>query len=304
MGVGGDDHNSALQAFLDACRPVTGAALAYLAGRGVDADVAAAMNVRLCGEELGDIYVRLSGRLGEESLEAAGIVGWCRGRRRLAFLPYLRTGAEMLVFPYRRDGVLVHLQARPALDRSILRAHGLPGALGTGDAAPTLFNVDALADSDRVAVCRGEIDALTAESYGYRAVGLPATVPFQPDWVRPLTDKQEVFLLMDDRELREPRLIRVKELLDQLGGPTARIVELPPDQSLARFLDKARQARWRWNLFREVARTRKRSRAGGEGRQAGGEGRQAGGDGRQAGGAGRQAGGEGRQAGGESCQRQ
>jgi len=256
MGARDDDHNSVLRAFLEGCRPVRGPALAFLTARGVDPGVVADLRVRLCGPELGDLYVDLAERFGEQSVEAAGIVGWRSGRRYLAFLPYLQAGLDILVFPYRQDGLLRHLRAHPPMDRPDLRGRGLPRSLGTREAAPFLFNVDALAGSDRAVVCRGEIDALTAESHGYRAVGVPEDGPFLDDWIRPLADKDEVFLLVDDREVLDPRLGEVARALAERGGPAARVVEVPAGRSLKTFLERARRARWRWNLFQEVARKR------------------------------------------------
>jgi len=64
---------------------------------------------------------------------------------------------------------------------------------------PRLFNTLALqADTDTIAVCEGELDAISAEVCGVRAVGVPGVESWKPHFRLPFLGYETVFVLADN----------------------------------------------------------------------------------------------------------
>jgi DNA primase len=125
-------------------------------------------------------------------------------------IPYLRGYDSVAWIKYRR------------LD------DGKPKYLGSGH--PHLFNTAALDTADQtgaLAVCEGEIDAITATSlFGVPAVGIPGATQWTGNkhWRHLFTGYQKVWVLADPDEAG---LSLASAILDDL--PAARLVKLPAD---------------------------------------------------------------------------
>ena len=167
------------------CRPLAGTPGAdYLAGRGLDVAVADQVGVRYC-DDLSPLW-ELADRA---SLKAAGLS---------AFYVFQKERLPVLVFPYRRHGQPVFLKARTLLSKADADRRGLPRFLNTGGTVPCLWNHDAIADADRVLVCEGEIDALTAIVAGHVGVGLPGWSHWKDAWLADFAGKTVVLVLDAD----------------------------------------------------------------------------------------------------------
>lgn len=72
------------------------------------------------------------------------------------------------------------------------------GAKYLGDTRPRLFNtVDAAENDDEIAICEGELDALTASVAGVPAVGVPGVDTWRPIWNRIFAGYQRVWVFAD-----------------------------------------------------------------------------------------------------------
>lgn len=167
------------------CRPLAGTPGAdYLVRRGLDVAIADQVGVRYCGDlsPLWDLADRAS-------LKAAGLT---------SFYVFQKEQLPMLVFPYRRHGQPVFLKARTLLSKADADRRGLPRFLNTGGVVPCLWNHDAVADADRVLICEGEVDALTAIVAGYVGVGLPGWSHWKDAWTPDFAGKDAVLVLDAD----------------------------------------------------------------------------------------------------------
>jgi len=172
------------EAFLSTvCQPLAASAGAeYLASRGIDQDVADQVGVRFCPDPSG--LWTLADR---NAIKAAGLSSlYVFQAARLPFL----------VFPYIRRGRVVYLKSRCLLSKDAADQLKVQRFLNTGGPIPCLWNHDAIAAADRVLICEGEVDALTAIQAGQTAVGVPGWAAFKDEWVRDFRGK-DVVLVMD-----------------------------------------------------------------------------------------------------------
>jgi DNA primase len=228
-------HGDAYAAFLDGCRPVEGSALAYLTGRGIDADVVAHLGLRFCGREYAELMTRLEAGFGRDALQAAGLLATGKRGPYPTFWSYYSKQIGFLVLPYIQDRHPVYLKARPPLDKATAEAKDVPRFLNTGRAVPCLYNVDILGDADRVLICEGETDTLTALSHGYAAVGIPGWSHFKPAWVELFCGKT-VFLVLDADRAGDQGVRDIARTFDRAGLPLPRRVTLPAGSDLNEFL--------------------------------------------------------------------
>ncbi len=178
-----------LGAFLEACRPVEGAALDWLKGKvpGLSPDLIEGLRLRFCGTEYQDIMAKLRADHGDDALLAAGLAKRSKtGQAVPSFWHYFTRKAGFLVIPYLLDGRPVFLKVRPPVSKEEAESRHLVRFLNTAAAVPCLYNVDALAVRpvpDRVLICEGESDTWTALSHGFAAVGSPGARTFKSAWV-------------------------------------------------------------------------------------------------------------------------
>lgn len=198
---------AALQAFLDACRPIEGPVLKWLTeSRGIAPDVILALQLRFCGREYQNIMTALRGRFGEDALLTAGLLKKQKdGRAVPTFWHYYAKKAGFLVIPYLLDGRPVFLKTRPPMDKVRAERLGLVRFMNTAGKIPCLYNADALKEKlPRIAICEGESDTWAALSAGWPAVGSPGARDFKPAWAELFRDMKTpeggslVYLLSDN----------------------------------------------------------------------------------------------------------
>lgn len=131
-----------------------------------------------------------------------------------------------VVFPFRRDKELLFVKYL-----HIDRPEGKKVIRAEKDCRPVLFGWDAIPDNVRqVAICEGEIDAMSLFEYGLPAMSVPfgGGKGAKQQWIEQEFDHldrfAEIYLCMDDDG--EGRLA-VKEIIGRLGAHRCRIVKLP-----------------------------------------------------------------------------
>jgi DNA primase len=158
----------------------------YLIRRGLDLDLAGHHGARemLDAAAVCDTLTR---EFGDEQLAAAGLVS-----RKGYFL----FGGHSLLFFYLDGGRPVFLQAR-----DITGTAGCKELRPSGVPCPVPFNRNVLSGPlERVYVCEGCIDTLSALQLGYPAVGVPGVQTFREDWYTLFSNAQTVCILFDDDE--------------------------------------------------------------------------------------------------------
>lgn len=232
-------------AFLDACRPVEGAALKWLTEeRGVTPEVVEACRLRFCGKEYLDVLKALTDRFGEAALLDAGLMKRSKtGQAVGSFWHYYAKKAGFLVIPYISDGRPLYLKVRPPLSKTTAERLKLVRFMNTAGAIPCPYFVDVLKSRpDRVLVCEGESDTWSALSAGFAAVGIPGANNFKAEWVelfRGLMDadgRSAVFLAFDPDPAGDRGATYVADLFLKAGLPVPRRVQLPAGQDLTEFL--------------------------------------------------------------------
>ena len=201
-GVGRADAGSGpdpavYDAFLTACRPVEGPALAWLKAKVPDLTDALVEGLRLrfCGREYLAVMDGLKKTFGDAALVKAGLLKRSKtGRLVPSFWHYFTRKAGFLVIPYMVEGRPVYLKVRPPVSKEDAERLKLIRFLNTAAAVPVLYNADALVaqpPADKVLICEGESDTWSALSYGFAAVGVPGAKGFKESWVeafRPFAD--------------------------------------------------------------------------------------------------------------------
>ena len=178
------DHSDLYEKFLTAvCQPLVASAGAeYLAGRGIDADVADRVGVRFCPDLAG-----LWKLADKATIKAAGLS---------SLYVFQVAGLPILVFPYIRRGRPVFIKTRCLLSKDEADRRGITRFLNTAGRVPCLWNHDVIDGAARVLICEGEIDALTAVQAGQAGVGLPGWSHWKDAWTMDFKGK-DVILVMD-----------------------------------------------------------------------------------------------------------
>ena len=179
-----DDKSDLYDAFLKTvCVPIQGTrGGAYLEKRGIDAEVADRYGVRYCPDVSGLWTLAEKKQIRDTGLSSLYVFQKAR-------LPFL-------VFPYIRRGRPVMIKARCLLPKDEADRLEVPRFLNTGGIVPSLWNHDAIQEADRVVVCEGEIDALSAIMAGFVGVGLPGWSHWKDAWTMDFKGK-DVILVMD-----------------------------------------------------------------------------------------------------------
>ena len=200
------------------CRPLAGTPGAdYLVKRGLDIAVADRVGVRYC-PDLSPVW-SLADRA---ALKAAGLS---------TFYAFQKLELPVLVFPYIYRGQPVFLKARTLLGKAEADRREIPRFLNTGGTVPCLWNHDAIADADRVLICEGEIDALTAIVAGQVGVGLPGWSHWKDAWLADFAGKDVVLVLdADDAGRKGMRLVAQSFLRG--GLPVPRQLQLEDGKDL------------------------------------------------------------------------
>jgi twinkle protein len=132
----------------------------------------------------------------------------------------IRDGKTYAVFPYLREGVLVNVKYRNVAEKKDMRQEG--------GAEPCLFGWHLIDPKCRtVAICEGEIDAMTLHQCGVPALSVNAGAGnhqwLENDWGR-LDRFSEILIFFDSDE---PGLKGAKEVASRIGADRCKIVTLP-----------------------------------------------------------------------------
>ena len=125
-----------------------------------------------------------------------------------------------LCIPYLTRAGVVNISFR-CLKPHLCKLEGCPKYLPVMDGMErNLFNVnDLFAEGDYLAVCEGELDAISLSSAGIPAVGIPGATNWKKHWRRALEDHPIIYAVGDGDEagatfnaklMREARAIPVK----------------------------------------------------------------------------------------------
>jgi twinkle protein len=131
-----------------------------------------------------------------------------------------------IIFPYYRDGELINVKYL-----SLLRPNGKKQIRVEANCEPCLFGWQSLpSDAREVALCEGEIDAMTLSQYGFPAL----SVPFgggggaKQQWVEYEFERlamfDKIYLCLDGDQEGQ---IATAELIERLGRHRCFVVKLP-----------------------------------------------------------------------------
>lgn len=198
----------------------------YLAGRGIDARTADRAGVRFC-PDLAVLWT-LADR---ETIKASGLA---------ALYVFQKAGLPVLVFPYLRAGRPVFIKTRCLLSKTEAEFLDVPRFLNTGGRVPCLWNHDAIAPSDRVLICEGEMDALTAIQAGETGVGLPGWSHWKDEWIKDFAGK-DVVLVLDADEAGRKGTTDIARRFIRAGYPAPRQLILDQGKDLNDFYQLAKR---------------------------------------------------------------
>ena len=210
-----------------ACRTIQGTpADEYLASRGIEAGTAERAGVRFCPDL--SVLWTLADR---ETIKASGLA---------ALYVFQKAGLPVLVFPYLRAGRPVFIKTRCLLSKEEAEFLDVPRFLNTGGRVPCLWNHDAIAPSDRVLICEGEIDALTAIQAGETGVGLPGWSHWKDEWIKDFAGK-DVVLVLDADEAGRKGTRDIASRFIRAGHPAPRQLILDQGKDLNDFYQLAKR---------------------------------------------------------------
>lgn len=157
----------------------------------------------------------------------AGALDWLKGRgltdetiAAFKIAEQIRGEKTYALFPYLRDGELINLKYRNVADKRDMRQEG--------GAEPCLFGWHLIDPKARtVAICEGEIDAMTLHQCGIPALSVNAGAGnhqwLENDWER-LDRFSEILIFFDSDEAGKAG---AKELVRRLGMERCKVVTLP-----------------------------------------------------------------------------
>ncbi len=210
------------------CQPILATLGAeYLASRGIDASTADKCGVRFCPDLTG--LWTLADRT---TIKAAGLS---------ALYVFQKAGLPILVFPYIRAGRPVFIKTRCLLTKDEADSRGITRFLNTAGRVPCLWNHDAIEGADRVLICEGEIDALTAIQAGEIGVGLPGWSHWKDAWIGDFKGK-DVVLVMDADDAGRKGTRDIASRFIRAGHPAPRQLILDQGKDLNEFYQLAKRA--------------------------------------------------------------
>jgi DNA primase len=100
---------------------------------------------------------------------------------------------------------------------------------------PRMFNTKALVESDDIiAICEGELDAITAQACGIPAVGIPGIQLWKRAFREPFLGYEKVYILADgDDAGRQLATVLMKDL-----GANGVVVPMPHGEDVNSFVKK------------------------------------------------------------------
>lgn len=195
----------------------------YLSGRGIDPVVAHRHGVRYLNTV--GYYQQADGK----DIESYGL-------KSLAL--FAMKNIDAIVFPYLYNRNPVFLKFRSMLSKTEADQLGIPRFLNSSGPVPCLWNHDIIRDADRILICEGEIDALSAICAGHPAVGLPGWSHWKDQWVADF-DEKDVLLVMDADAAGDEGVKSIAASFGRAGRPVPRQIVLPAGLDLNDYLRKA-----------------------------------------------------------------
>ena len=245
----GTGSEAVLDAFLTACRPVEGPALAWLKKKvpNLNLDLVEGLRLRFCGREYPAVMETLKESFKEDTLVGAGLLKRSKtGRLVPAFWTYFAQKIGFLVIPYILDGRPVYLKIRPPVSKEDAERLRLVRFLNTSAEVPCLYNADALktAGSGKVLVCEGESDTWSALAAGFAAVGTPGARNFKEAWTedfRPFVDpdgRSKVILALDADKAGKEGARTIASRFRKCGLPMPLSLAIPEGNDLSEYLQR------------------------------------------------------------------
>ena len=177
----------------------------YLLARGICRETADRLGVTEILDAT-DTWAELTARFSDDRLRAAGLVG--RSGRFLF-------ARHRLLLWYIDGENPVYLQGRDTTGGAAPKELSLAGL-----SSPVPFNVAALnGPCDRVVVCEGAIDTLSAEEFGHRAVGVPGVTAFRDEWFDRFRHVGHVVLAFDNDAAGITQAVEVRAGFRRRGMP-------------------------------------------------------------------------------------
>ncbi len=131
-------------------------------------------------------------------------------------------GTDAAIFPFIRDGELVHIQYRSIIEKKFW---------ASADTELILFGWQALPDTARsVILCEGPMDALAWAEYGYNALSVPVGGGGgnKQSWISSEFDNMErfdkIYISMDNDDTGKQAQA---EIVDRLGRHRCYVIDLP-----------------------------------------------------------------------------
>jgi len=193
----------------------------YLLRRGIDPVVADDSGIRFLSDP-GPYYRSLD----PDRVKAAGLS---------SIYVFVKQRLSALVFPYLSGGRSVFLKFRSLLSKTEADQLQIPRFVNTSGVVPCLWNHDAIREADRVLICEGEIDALSAICAGHPAVAVPGAKNWKDSWVADFDGKDVVLVMDADAAGREGGRTISSSFL-RAGRPAPRQLVLPAGMDLNDFL--------------------------------------------------------------------
>ena len=181
----------------------------------------------------------------------AGAMEWLKGRgltpetiSAFRIAEQVRNGKTYAVFPYLRDGELVNVKYRNIAEKKDMRQEG--------GAEPCLFGWHLIDPKARtVAICEGEIDAMTLHQMGVPALSVNAGAGnhqwLENDWER-LDRFSEILVFFDSDEAGKKG---AQELVRRLGLERCRVVNLP-EKDANEYLQKGACGEDFWQCIKQA----------------------------------------------------
>lgn len=158
--------------------------------------------------------------------KAPAVAAWFASRgisvETMKLYKVLAKGDDVAVFPYLRDGQLVHLKYRATTKKEFWASKGTERCL---------FGWQALKPMARsVILTEGELDAMTMSQYGFQSMSIPlgGGDAGKQDWIETEWENLErfdtIFLAMDKDKTGQTA---TQDLVQRLGRHRCKVIELP-----------------------------------------------------------------------------
>lgn len=193
---------------------------AYLEGRGLDADQAAAYGFRSLDSF--DDWARLAGDLLDAGYNVTDLVAAGLFRRsKRGGAPFLANPFHphpfppVLAIPYVQGGQVVAIRFRSTIPDA---HHGQRYRTLAGKDPSVPFNVDAITAGETCYLVEGDINAFTLHQHGLHAVGLPGAGRFKPEWANLFRDVSRLVCWFDADPAGQAGVRKVADtLVEKLG---------------------------------------------------------------------------------------